>query len=172
MAKDEQFDGTDEATHRPRKSQHTVSWTASEYIDHSRGASWYLLLIIISIALAAGIYFLIHDVFAAIVILILGFIVAVAAQRKPDQVDYELDNTGLKAGNKEYPYSHFRSFAIMHEGQLSSLVFMPLKRFVPPLSIYFDEDEEDAITSIVGEHLPMEQRSPDRIDSLTRRLRF
>jgi hypothetical protein len=83
-----------------------------------------------------------------------------------------LDSHGLKAGAKEYSFSQFRSFAVVHEGQLNSLVFVPLKKFVPPVSVFFLAEDEQPIVALVGEHLPMEQRQPDKIDTITRRLRF
>jgi hypothetical protein len=104
--------------------------------------------------------------------LILGGIVGSVAHHQPQNVTYQLTSKGLAAGEKEYLYSQFRSFAVVHEGQLNSLVFIPLKRFAPPVSVFFLSEDEQPIVALVGEHLPMEQRSPDKIDTLTRRLRF
>jgi hypothetical protein len=171
---DQQFDYMPDKTPPEGKkdSGNSISWTASEYIDHQIGVSWYFILLIATIALAAVIYVLLKDVFATGVILVLGLIVGLAAKRKPEQATYRLSRDGLAVGEKLYPFSHFRSFAIMREGQLTSLVLIPLKRLMPPISAFFDEGDEDRIVSIIGEHLPLEQRSPDRIDNLSRRLRF
>src|SRR5665213_1310075 len=145
-------------------SSKTVAWTASEYIDHSPGFLWYSSLAAISAVLAVIVYLLQKDIFASGVILVLGVIVAFAAARRPAQASYEVSAQGLKIGEKLYPYNIFKSFAVIREGQLSSLVFVPLKRLQPPISAFFDEAEEDKITSIVGEHLPYERRSLDSID--------
>ena len=159
------------ATSKKTGSQ-VVSWTASEYIDHSRGLFWYVALGATSVVLAAIVYLLQRDIFATGVILLLGFIVAFAAARRPLQASYEVSSSGLKVGEKLYPYSVFKSFAVIHEGHLSSLIFTPLKRLQPPVSVFFEGGDEDKITSIIGEHLPYEQRSSDKIDDLSRRLRF
>lgn len=170
---EEQFDyKPDETTENAPKAGASITWTASEYIDHARGASWYVGLLALSVLLAVVIYLIGHDLFATITILVLGVIVAVAAQRKPKQATYELNSQGIVIGEKSYPYAAFHSFSIMRENHLNSLVLTPLKRFMPPVSAYFDADDEEEITSIIGEHLPFEQKTPDRIDALTRRLRF
>lgn len=149
-----------------------ISWTASEYIEHHRGKSWYMLLTLGTIALAAAIYLLTKDLFAAIITFILGIIVASVAHRKPNSINYELSSDGLKAGDKFHSFSEYRSFAIVHEGQLGSLMLIPLKKFTALISMYIESDDEETIVALLGEHLPMEERAPDKVDTLTRRLRF
>src|SRR5206468_173745 len=122
--------------------------------------------------LTGVIYLLTKDLFGAFITLILGAIVASVAHHQPQNITYQLTLRGLKAGEKEYSYSQFRSFAIVREGQLNSLMFIPLKRLMPPVSVFFLAEDEQPIVALVGEHLPMEQRQPDKIDTITRRLRF
>ena len=153
-------------------SSRIVSWTASEYIDHERNPSWYVVLLISTLIVAGLIYVLTKDYFATGTVLIVGAIVGSVAHWKPQQVEYQLSPEGLRVGDKFYSYSQFKTFSIIHEDQLSSLVFHPLKKLLPPISIFFDGDDEDKITDVVGEHLPLEERAPDRIDRLSRRLRF
>lgn len=153
-------------------SSPSVSWTASEYIDHTRGASWYLLLIIVTAAIAAVVYLFTKDIFATVLIAIVGIVVWVFSLKKPSQMTYELSDSGLKAGDKFYPYHHFKSFAVIREGSLNSVYLIPLKRLMPPLSVYFESADEKSILETIGGHLPYEQRGLDGIERLTRRLRF
>lgn len=158
---------------RPKSSKDTtISWTASEYIDHSRGTTWYLALTVGSIILSALVYLITKDYFATGVILIMGIIVGVFSRQKPKQVAYELSSSGLKAGEKVYPLNLFKSFALIREGALSSVNLIPIKRFMPPLSIYFDPGDEQKIVSLLGDHLPLEEGGLDAIERLARRLRF
>jgi hypothetical protein len=153
-------------------SGQTISWSASEYIEHQRGGSWYLLLIIGTAALSAILYLWTKDYFATGSIIIVGVVLGSVARWKPKQIDYELSSSGLQAGEKFYPLNQFKTFSIVHEGQLSSLVLNPLKRFMPPVSVFFDVNDEEKIMDVIGDHLPMEKGSTDRIDRLSRRLRF
>ena len=156
----------------PPPSKPSISWTASEYIDHSHGASWYLLLAAATAAIAATIFLLTKDYFATGVTVVVGIIVAVFASRKPRQITYSISSSGLKVGEKSYSYNHFKSFTILREGSLTSVNLMPLKKFMPPISAFFEPKDEEQITSALGEYLPYEDRKMDGVDRLTRRLKL
>lgn len=157
---------------RKQADHEPVSWTASEYIEHARGLVWYVLLGVITLFFAAVIYRYNHDRFATGLVVIVGIIVAIYSLKKPQQLTYQLSDDGLMIGEKSYSYRLFKSFAIIHEGALSSVTFLPIKKFMPPLSIFFEADNEEQIVKILGNHLPYEERGLDKIDSLTRKLRF
>jgi hypothetical protein len=163
----------DDDTGSPAASKDTtVTWTASEYIEHQRGVSWYTLLALATLVLAAGIYFLTKDYFATGTIVVLGVIVGAFVGRKPGQVQFELSESGLRAGEKSYGYNLFKSFAVVREGNLISLNLTPIKRFMPPVSAYFDPTDEQKITNLIGEHLPYEEHKPGAIDRLSLRLKL
>ncbi len=150
----------------------TMTWTASEYIDHTRGAGWYLALVGGTVILAAVIYLVTKEYFAVGVILTLGIVVGIFSTQKPKQLTYELSESGLKAGEKDYPLSLFKSFALINEGALSSISLIPNRRFMPPFSVYFEPSDETKITDILGAHLPLEEGGLDTIERLARRLRL
>lgn len=153
-------------------SGNTFTWTASEYIEHHRGGSWYLLLALATAVLAAGIYFLTKEYFTAAIILVVGLIVGIYARQKPKQVTYELTSTGLRIGEKLYTYGLFKSFSTINEDGVNSVLLTPLKKFMPPVSAYYSAADEEKITDILGEHLPYEDAKPDNISRLSRRLRL
>jgi hypothetical protein len=148
------------------------SWTASEFIEHHKSSSWYLMLVGATAALAGLVYLVTKDKIAAGVIVILGVIVGYYAGHKPRQLSYELNDTGLRIGDKLYPYANFKSFSIIRDGALSSIQLTPLKRFMPPVAAYFDPDEEQSAIGAIEAHLPYEEGSLDVVERLTRRLRF
>jgi len=149
-----------------------VSWSASEYMDHHRGAGWYLLLLITTAGISAGIYLLTKDYFATGVILILGIIVAAFVQHKPSEITYQIGNSGLKVGEKFYSFASFKSFSVIKDGALSSIRLSPLKRLMPPLSAYYAPPDEEKIIQALSEHLPYEEGKLDGVDRLSRRLRL
>lgn len=150
----------------------SVSWEAPEFIDHPHGTGWYSLLTIITLALAALVYLIAKDKIATGTIVIVGIIVGVFASHKPGQAKYEINDSGLSINGKLYSYGDFKSFAIIREGLLSSINLLPLKRFMPPVSAYFEPAEEGKITEAVGNYLPYEDRRLDIIERLSRRLRL
>lgn len=155
----------------PKKSDQSLAWSASEYIEHQRGLGWYVVLALLTLAISAGLYFL-KDIFAAISVLVVGAILVLFVQRKPQQIPYELSERGVQIGEKLYNYNQFKSFSVIREGALSSVSFLPLKRFMPPISAYFDPKDEQKIIDIIGDHLPYEERGPDKMDVISRRLRL
>ena len=149
-----------------------ISWTASEFVDHQRGAAWYVGLIGATVGLDALLYLLSKDYFAMVIIALLAIAVAGIGHWRPRQVEYRLTDKGFHIGEKFYPYTQFKYFSIVHEGLLSSLEFDQIKRYLPPLAAFIDADDELAITDLVGSHLPVQPAKLSRIDSLSRRLRL
>ena len=150
----------------------TITWTASEYIDHTRGAGWYLSLVAGTVVLSAAVYLLTKDYFAGGVIVFMAVILGIFSTHKPKQIPYELSSSGLKAAERNYPYNLFKSFTVIRENALCSLNFIPIKRFMPTLSVYFDPAEEKKIVELLGGHLPYEEGGLDAIELLSRHLRF
>ncbi|MGH7249753.1 MAG: hypothetical protein ACREGC_02155, partial [Minisyncoccia bacterium] len=123
--------------------------------------------------IAAAIYFITHGDIVTIVLVVLAVLAfGILAARKPRELDYSVDDTGLKIGEKFYQFSSFRSFSIVQEDAVESIWFMPLKRFMPPLTIYFDPEDGQKIVDVLAQILPVENRQLDPVDKLMHRLRF
>jgi len=149
-----------------------VTWSASEFIDHYKGVGWYAALIAIVVVFDFLAYFFTRDVVSIIAITAMGVIFGVVAKRKPRTLDYTLNTSGLLLGPVFHPYEEFRSFALMQDGNFPSVMFLPVKRFMPPLSVYYDPQDEHRIIEVLGLHLPMEVRQRDAADNLNRRIRL
>ena len=149
-----------------------VSWTASEFIDHHKSAGWYILLIIVALVCMAVVYFLTKDILSTVVIAIMLGALGVFAARKPRTLSYVLGQDGLQIESRAYPYDTFKSFSVLDEGAVHSITFAPMKRFMPPLSIYFDPKDEEAISNTISAHLPVEPNNIDFIERLMRRIHF
>lgn len=117
-------------------------------------------------------YMLTRDAVTAAVVVVGGLFLGVYGARKPRQIQYQVDFQGIRVGARRYEYGLFRSFSVVPEGAFASIVLMPLKRFSPPLTLYYSPSDEENILSILGTQLPFENRKPDFTDSLMRRIRF
>jgi hypothetical protein len=148
------------------------AWQAPEFIEHPHGSGWYLMLAIGTIIIAGLVYLTSKDAFATVTVAVVGVIVGIFAKHKPTIVDYELGSRSLRINGKDYPYSGYKSFTILQEGALSSINLHPLKRLMPPITAYFNPDDEEKVLAAVGDHLPYEQRPMDAVDRLSRRLRL
>jgi hypothetical protein len=164
-------DGSSEQQAQQAASQ-PVAWTANEFIAHERGTGWYILLLVGTVIVAAAMYLLIKDYFATGAILVVGIITAVYTNHKPQNLAYELSTTALTIGNKTYNYNMFKSFSIIYEGEHASIHLEPVKRYMPPMTVYFPPEKENIITETIGNYLPFQERQQNLTDRLAHRFKL
>lgn len=164
-------ESTAEPANKPEVAD-SIGWSASEFIAHNKNSGWYFALAGGAGLLSLAIFFLTKDLISSIVVVIVAIVFGVFAARKPRELQYYIDNTGLKIAEKFYPYSDFKSFSVIQEDGIESIWFMPLKRFMPIISVYFDPNDGQKIADVLSQYLPFENRQPDPVDKLMRRLRF
>ena len=162
---------SDEAT-EVQPSGPEVSWSASEFIAHNKTPGWYVVLFLSSIALAAGVYFLTRDKITSGMIVFAALLFGIMGARKPRELPYKVSSDGLHIGQKFYPYDSFESFSVVQEESIESIWFMPLKRFMPGLSIYFAPNDGQKIMDVLSNYLPFEAKELDLVDRLMHRIRF
>ena len=149
-----------------------VQWNASEFIDHQKSAIWVLPVTFISLLIAATIYLLTKNIFSSVVVILAGISFSVLAYQKPRTMSYSLFPSTIRIGQKTYSYDDFRTFSIMREGALYSVFLEPIKRFMPPITIYFAVEDGEKIFDTLAEHIPHQEKAPDAIDRLMQRIRF
>jgi hypothetical protein len=152
--------------------QQNLNWTSKEFIEHDRGGGWYAMLILGCVFLAVVIYFITKDYFAVGATVAVGIIAAVYASHKPKELTYELSGKNIRVGERAYGYNMFKSFSVAHEGAHTSIVLEPVKRFFPPMTLYFPPELEDQVSNAIGDHLPMQEHQPSVTERLAHRLRF
>lgn len=150
----------------------TITWTASEFIAHSKSFSWYAGLAAASLVFAALIYLVTRDFVSVSVVIVAAVLLGIFARHQPKQLEYRVGAQGIDIGQKHFTYEHFRSFSVLPEGAFSSIVFMPLRRFAIPTTIYYAPEDEEKIVSLLSDYLPFEERDHDAIDRLMHRIRF
>lgn len=149
-----------------------IDWTASEFIEHEKSASWYGAVSILGIAGIAAVYFITQDLFSVVALFLFGIAFLALGARKPKVLSYSLNDNGIQIGERFYGFDQFRSFAVIDEGSLHSISLLPIKRFMPELSIYFAPDDEDKIVDFLGHRLPFEERKQAMVDQFMRKIRF
>ncbi len=139
------------------------TWSALEYEEKERSSDWFwaLGIIIVTSSIASLIF---GNYFFAALLLISGVLLAFFAIRKPEIINYELNEAGLKIGNRLYPYENIKSFwvQIYHEilgkkmpnGQkemeLHPLLFIHTERaFMPIMTIPIHEDSAEDIRALI-----------------------
>lgn len=149
-----------------------VNWSASEYIANPKNSAWFIMLGLSTILLSTVVYFITKDLVSVVVIAVLGVILGVFAARQPQTLEYSLDASGIHMGPKFYPYGSFKSFSVVQDGAFNHISLLPLKRFMPPLSIHYPPETEEKVVNTLADYLPYEENKPDLIENLSRRVRF
>lgn len=166
-------DGADLKIAADAKDDAVVTWEASEYIHHQKGTEWYLGFAGILILAGTLLFILLDgDWFSIVVLVLMGVAVAIYAGRQPKVQRYSVSHSGISIGDRHYSLEDFRNFSLVDDGSFQSIMLMPLKRLMPPVSIYFSPQDGPKIVDILGSVLPHEQHQPDMVDRLLRKVRF
>ncbi len=154
------------------RSTQPVTWTASEFLAHPKNISWFIALGLVTAVLCIGVYTLTRDKITTGMLIIISLAFGALATRQPRVLKYMIDDQGISVGDKFYPYGLFKSFSIMEEGAVNSIYLMPLKRFMPALTMYYPPNEEQKVMNVLDKYLPREFRKHDPIDRLMSKIHF
>lgn len=170
-----QFDGAASpmtSKDQPNDDSRQISWSASEFIAHEKDFLWFALLGIGTALLMATVFFLTRDYVSTAVVLLVAVLFGVYGMHKPKVRQYGIDEHGIRIDAQQFPYDSFKSFTVIQEGGIRSIELMPLRRFMPFITIYMDPADEEDIIGTLSDYLPFEQREQALVDKLMRRLRF
>ncbi len=156
----------------PEGPEGSISWTASEFVSHKKGALWYFIVLLAFVFLGGLIYLLTKDKVSSSSIIIIGIIFAIFGGKRPRELEYRVDRYGLHIGKRTHSFNNFRSFAVDQKGAFSSIVLFPMKRFSFLTTAYYDPRDEQKIVAIISSYLPMEDKKRDFIDDLMWKIRF
>lgn len=124
------------------------------------------------LGIVAVIFLLTRDPISSLATFIIGLLLIVFASRKPRVLNYEISDQGIQIGQKLYPFATLKSFAVIDEGAIHSIDLLPLQRFMPAVSMYYEPADEATIVQTLGSFLPKEERSQPLIDQLMHKIRF
>lgn len=171
---------TDPSTDAPAPTQPTptqpedqpVHWQANEYIHHEKSPVWFVIFAVVVVLLIAAAIFLMQSITFAILVPVMAVALLVYSHRPPRVLNYTLSRQGLHINDHLYPFSQFKGFGVIHDGQEYSVMLLPTKRFQPGVSVYFPEESGEAIVDMLGVRLPMQELHLDAVDKIVRKLRI
>ena len=139
-----------------------INWTALEYEHKEKKPDWFWALGIVAVAssVASIIY---KNYFFAILIILAMVMLAFLNLRKPQEVEIELNEKGIRVEDFFYPYKNLKSFYV-HHGKLlvhSNRAFMPI--ITLPISDNVSEKE-------IGEFLKKYLKEEEMAESFTAKL--
>lgn len=152
----------------PLDDAEVVQWQAPEYIHRYKSPLWYGLFLLVTVALVAAAIFLMQSITFAVLILVMAFALFVYSARPPHMMNYTLSEKGLYINDTLHGFAEFKAFGILRDTDHFSLELVPVRRFRPRVSVYFNETEGEAIVDILGTRLPMQDIEPDAFDKIVR----
>lgn len=158
--------------HPEEPDQILLEWEAAEYTHHQKGPAWFLGLAGITVVLIAVAFFWTHSWTFIALLVVMAVATGVYANRQPRTLHYFLTQHGLRIDASEYHYNDFRAFGVLNDGVSLSVVLIPIKRFMPAVTMFFPDEHGEGIVDILSARLPMEELHLDFIDVLTRKMRF
>lgn len=149
-----------------------LAWVSPEFTHHTKGMAWYGAVIMAGVVAAALDYILTKDWFSTGAILFAIVALVAYSARKPRELQYALTREGLQIGTRMYGFEEFKNFSVTEDSGIASVVLMPLKRFMPALTVHVAPEIEDRVVDFFAAVLPFEEHRGDVIEGLMRRIRF
>lgn len=153
-------------------NQDSFKWTTTDSQLDKKSPIWYIILFLVTVIIAGIIYLLTRDKITTLVILICGLVFGAYGAKKPGTISYQIDDSTLKIGSKQYSLSSFKSYSVMPTKERLVVSMRPIKRFMPYLYIAFNKDEEVKVTPFLSKNLPLENNKGDVIDRFMRYIGF
>jgi hypothetical protein len=162
---------SDSDTEELQANEVAFDWQASEYVQHHKGATWYIAMVAIVVLLVA-IAALLQYWLEVAAFIAMGGAILVYAKRAPRTLTYELTGDGITVDGVMFPFTGFRSFGVVSDIEWHTIDLVPTKRLSPRMAILFDDADFDTIIGHLELHLPRVDRDPDVVERLTKILRF
>jgi hypothetical protein len=148
-----------------------VVWRDIEYIQHDKNPLWYVGFVIVIIILIAGAILLQAWTFIPLIV-VMAVALVIYTHRPPRLLSYSWSTKGLTINDQLHPAGEFKSFGILQDGAHNAIVFIPVKRFRPGLTVYFPAEVGEELVDAVGAYLPMQDLHLDAFDKIIRKLRI
>jgi hypothetical protein len=137
-----------------------IDWSALEYEEREKSKDWFwaLGIIVVTSSVAAIIF---SDYFFAALLILSGLLLGFFAIKKPDVIFYELNEGGLRIGNRLYLYENIKSFWVQieqpkatHQQNIETIIkpllFIHSERiFMPIITIPIEEIMAQDIHSLM-----------------------
>ena len=150
-----------------------VTWQAQEYVHLDRSPLWFVIFVVVTLALVAASILLLKSWSFSLLIVVMAVALVVYIRRPPRTLTYALSPAqGLYVGERLYHFDEFKSFGLIQDGGHYSILLIPRKRFSPGVSVFFPDEAGERIVDILGQRLPMETLKLDVVDIIVRKLRL
>lgn len=110
-----------------------LSWSAPEYEHKEQNPDWFWALGVVVVAgsITSVIF---KNYFFAILLILGGILMAMFAIKKPETVNYQINDKGLKIRDRLYPYETIKSFWVRQD-EYPHLFIQSERLFMPVIQV-------------------------------------
>lgn len=130
-----------------------INWKIEEPDFTPKTMEWFWALGIFAFAMIVF-AILLKNYLLIIIVVLAAIILYTGKNKKPELINFRLNDSGLYIESKFYPYDTFESFWIFPERRKQELAFRYKKHLMPLLTIPFHNADESKIKEILSEYLP------------------
>lgn len=147
-----------------------IQWQAPEYVQERRSPWWFIGFWVVAILLMVAAIFIIRSVSFAVLIPAMAAALMIYSHRPPRILNYVLSTKGIYINEKLHPLGEFKSFGIMRDESIPSVILLPVQRFRPGLTVHFPMELGEAVVDMLGQRIPMQEIKLDAFDKIIRKL--
>jgi hypothetical protein len=109
-----------------------------------------------------------NNIIFAILIIVASFTLMLFASKKPNEVEVDIDDMGVRVGKTMYPYRNLDSFWVETRENNDRILIKSKKVFMPLLIIFIEEDQVHPtdVRNLLKNHLPEEEHTEPFLEKL------
>lgn len=144
-----------------------LSWNTIEYLHQEKTADWYWIVGIVTISIAI-VSIIMNNIIFAILIIVSAFILTLFASRKPQEIEIDIDNMGIRVGKTLYPYRNLDSFWVETRENNDRILIKSKKLFMPLIIAFIEETQVQPgdVRALLLKHLQEEEHSEPFVEKL------
>jgi hypothetical protein len=150
-----------------------ISWEAPEYLQHEKGWKWYLgAAIVIALLVIYGMFT--NNLTLAIALVLASAVYLMVHAQTPKHVQVIVSKTGIKVGQREYPYQNIKYFWIIYEPhKIKTLNLETNSKYLPDISIQLGEQNPAELRTFLLMHIrEREGKEESFVDTILRTLKL
>ncbi len=161
------MDDAQAESQEPYLGEEIFGWTVDEYERHERGPVWYAVAFLVGLSLVM--YAIVTRNFLfAIVIIMVGVIIALSALREPQRIPFMVTTRGVALGRQFVPYKELRSFWILYEPPQLKNLYVDFRSPITPHLVIPLEDQDpvelrQTLLEFIAENQTQEEESMTEI---------
>ena len=133
-----------------------IIWQASEYEHKEKTPDWYWALGVIAVS-SAVISIIYKNYIFAVFIVLASAILFMFSLKKPEIMNMEINEKGVKIKDEFYPFEMIKTFWIENQGGEKKLLLHSSRILMPIIALPIEENLEGRIRSALSNNLKEEE---------------